>query len=70
MNTPEPKQNEMRFDDSDENTGFNGAELSDSVLAAIGIHQKRMSHGQTCSRRNCRYSFSWKKRAESSGLLW
>ena len=32
MNTREPNQKEIAFDDSDENTGFNGAELSESVL--------------------------------------
>lgn len=32
MNTPEPNETEIEFDDSDENTGFNGAELSESVL--------------------------------------
>jgi hypothetical protein len=32
MNTREARQNEVAADDSDENTGFNGAELSESVL--------------------------------------
>lgn len=32
MNTPEPNQIEIEFDDSDESSGFNGAELSESVL--------------------------------------
>ena len=33
MNTREPNQKEIAFDDSDENGAFNGAELSESVLA-------------------------------------
>jgi len=32
MNTREERQSEVVTDDSDENTGFNGAELSESVL--------------------------------------
>jgi hypothetical protein len=32
MNTPEPSRKEVDSNDSDENTGFNGAELSESVL--------------------------------------
>jgi hypothetical protein len=32
MNTRESNQKEVTSDDSDENTGFNGAELSESVL--------------------------------------
>jgi hypothetical protein len=32
MNTRESNQNEVALDDSDENSGFNGAELSESVL--------------------------------------
>jgi hypothetical protein len=32
MNTREERQSEVAIDDSDENTGFNGAELSESVL--------------------------------------
>jgi len=32
MNTREERQSEVATDDSDENTGFNGAELSESVL--------------------------------------
>ncbi|MGE5214819.1 MAG: hypothetical protein ACM3NN_14145 [Nitrospirota bacterium] len=33
MNTPESDRQEIAFDNSDQNTGFNGAELSESVLA-------------------------------------
>jgi hypothetical protein len=33
MNTPEPSRKEVDWNDWDENTGFNGAELSESVLA-------------------------------------
>jgi hypothetical protein len=33
MNTPEPSRKEVDSNDWDENTGFNGAELSESVLA-------------------------------------
>jgi hypothetical protein len=32
MNTREPNQKEIAFDDSGENRAFNGAELSESVL--------------------------------------
>jgi len=32
MRTREPSQKEVASDDSDENAGFNGAELSQSVL--------------------------------------
>ena len=32
MNTREERQTEVAADDSDENSGFNGAELSESVL--------------------------------------
>jgi hypothetical protein len=32
MNTRESNQKEVASDDSDENTAFNGAELSESVL--------------------------------------
>ena len=32
MNTREPRQKEVAADDSDENSAFNGAELSESVL--------------------------------------
>ena len=32
MNTPESNQNEVASNDSDENAGFNGAELSESVF--------------------------------------
>jgi hypothetical protein len=32
MNTPEPNQTEIEFHDTDESSGFNGAELSESVL--------------------------------------
>ena len=32
MNTRESNQKEVASSDSDENTGFNGAELSESVL--------------------------------------
>jgi hypothetical protein len=32
MNTREPSRNDVASNDSDENTGFNGAELSESVL--------------------------------------
>jgi hypothetical protein len=33
MNTPEPSNKEVASSASDENTAFNGAELSESVLA-------------------------------------
>jgi len=32
MSTPEPSRKEVASNDSDENTAFNGAELSESVL--------------------------------------
>jgi hypothetical protein len=33
MSTPEQSDKELSLTDSEENTGFNGAELSESVLA-------------------------------------
>jgi hypothetical protein len=33
MSTPEQSDKELSFADSEENTGFNGVELSESVLA-------------------------------------
>ena len=32
LSTPEPSRKEVTSNDSDENAGFNGAELSESVL--------------------------------------
>ena len=37
MNGNQPNQKEVAFDDSDENAGFNGAELSESVLGREGL---------------------------------
>jgi hypothetical protein len=52
MNTPEPSNEEVTLNDSDENSEFNGAELSRSVFGRHSNSPEEDAAWSNCSRQN------------------